>query len=126
MKSGKSKFDINLICLVASQFTILVIYLKLIMIALYSFSWLPLLLDKYFAHIFFFCLRLHVTFREQLESPELKLSGPNKLGRIDYFKHLRNAKFCLAPRGESSWTLRFYESFFVVSSPLLLLKEGFM
>jgi hypothetical protein len=42
------------------------------------------------------------------------------LGRKDYFKHLRNAKFCLAPRGESSWTLRFYESFFVVSSPLLL------
>jgi len=54
MKSGKSKFDINLICLVASQFTILVIYLKLIMIALYSFSWLPLLLDKYFVHIVFF------------------------------------------------------------------------
>ncbi|GJN25909.1 hypothetical protein PR202_gb13795 [Eleusine coracana subsp. coracana] len=51
---------------------------------------------------------------------KLKLSGPNKLGRIDYFKHLRNAKFCLAPRGESSWTLRFYESFFVVSSPLFL------
>uniref|UniRef100_A0A453QPB5 Exostosin GT47 domain-containing protein n=1 Tax=Aegilops tauschii subsp. strangulata TaxID=200361 RepID=A0A453QPB5_AEGTS len=56
-------------------------------------------------------------FYEQLESPELKLSGPDKLGRVDYFKHLRNAKFCLAPRGESSWTLRFYESFFVVSSP---------
>jgi hypothetical protein len=55
-------------------------------------------------------------FYEQLESPELKLSGPDKLGRVDYFKHLGNAKFCLAPRGESSWTLRFYESFFVVSS----------
>lgn len=51
----------------------------------------------------------------QLESPELHLTGPNKLGRTEYFNHLRNARFCLAPRGESSWTLRFYESFFVVS-----------
>jgi len=71
-------------------------------------------------------VKLAKQYPDKLESPELKLSGPNKLGRIDYFKHLRNAKFCLAPRGESSWTLRFYESFFVVSSPLLLLKEGFM
>ncbi|KAL2894115.1 hypothetical protein RDABS01_010024 [Bienertia sinuspersici] len=54
----------------------------------------------------------------RLESPELKFSGPDKLGRRDYFEHLRNAKFCLAPRGESSWTLRFYESFFVVSLSL--------
>ena len=48
----------------------------------------------------------------------MKFSGPDKLGKIDYFEHLRNAKFCLAPRGESSWTLRFYESFFVVSLSL--------
>ncbi|XP_057975137.1 probable glucuronosyltransferase GUT1 isoform X2 [Malania oleifera] len=51
-------------------------------------------------------------FPDKLESPELKFSGPDKLGRMEYFKHLRNAKFCLAPRGESSWTLRFYESYF--------------
>ncbi|KAM3207450.1 hypothetical protein ACQJBY_062601 [Aegilops geniculata] len=59
-------------------------------------------------------------YPDKLESPELKLSGPDKLGRVDYFKHLRNAKFCLAPRGESSWTLRFYESFFVECVPVLL------
>lgn len=62
-------------------------------------------------------------YPDKLESPELKLSGPDKLGRIDYFKHLRNAKFCLAPRGESSWTLRFYESFFVECVPVLLSDE---
>lgn len=49
-----------------------------------------------------------------MESPDLKFKGPEKLGRVEYFQHLHNAKFCLAPRGESSWTLRFYESFFVV------------
>ncbi|KAL9245105.1 hypothetical protein vseg_018793 [Gypsophila vaccaria] len=59
-------------------------------------------------------------FPNKLESPELKLSGPNKLGRKEYFEHLRNAKFCLAPRGESSWTLRFYESFFVECVPVVL------
>nr|XP_043606435.1 probable glucuronoxylan glucuronosyltransferase F8H isoform X2 [Erigeron canadensis] len=59
-------------------------------------------------------------FPNKLESPELKFSGPEKLGRTDYFLHLRNAKFCLAPRGESSWTLRFYESFFVECVPVLL------
>jgi hypothetical protein len=53
-----------------------------------------------------------------LESPDLKFSGPDKLGRIEYFEHLRNAKFCLAPRGESSWSLRSYESYFVVSLSL--------
>uniref|UniRef100_A0A0D9WBN3 NAC domain-containing protein n=1 Tax=Leersia perrieri TaxID=77586 RepID=A0A0D9WBN3_9ORYZ len=58
-------------------------------------------------------VKLAKQYPDKLESPELKFSGPDKLGRIDYFKHLRNAKFCLAPRGESSWTLRFYESFFV-------------
>ncbi|CAD6235905.1 unnamed protein product [Miscanthus lutarioriparius] len=60
-------------------------------------------------------------YLDKLESPELKLSGPNKLGRIEYFKHLRNAKFCLAPRGESSWTLRFYESF--VECVLVILSD---
>ncbi|KAK9072200.1 hypothetical protein SSX86_008632 [Deinandra increscens subsp. villosa] len=59
-------------------------------------------------------------FPDKLECPELKFSGPDKLGRTDYFLHLRNAKFCLAPRGESSWTLRFYESFFVECVPVLL------
>lgn len=57
---------------------------------------------------------------QQLEAPVLKFSGPEKLGRTEYFQHLRNAKFCLAPRGESSWTLRFYESYFVVSLSLSL------
>ncbi|PKA56652.1 putative glucuronosyltransferase [Apostasia shenzhenica] len=59
-------------------------------------------------------------YPEKLESPELQLSGPNKLGRLEYFNHLRNAKFCLSPRGESSWTLRFYESFFVECVPVIL------
>lgn len=59
-------------------------------------------------------------FPDKLESPELKFSGPEKLGKIDYFQHLRSAKFCLAPRGESSWTLRFYESFFVECVPVIL------
>ncbi|KAM5551126.1 hypothetical protein ABKV19_026117 [Rosa sericea] len=65
-------------------------------------------------------IELSKKFPDKLESPELKFSGPDKLGKIDYFEHLRNAKFCLAPRGESSWTLRFYESFFVVSLSLSL------
>ncbi|OWM89002.1 hypothetical protein CDL15_Pgr024020 [Punica granatum] len=69
--------------------------------------------------------RLHLIelakqFPDKLESPELKFSGPEKLGKKEYFEHLRNAKFCLAPRGESSWTLRFYESFFVECVPVLL------
>ncbi|KAG2593033.1 hypothetical protein PVAP13_5NG632020 [Panicum virgatum] len=64
-------------------------------------------------------VKLAKQYPDKLESPELKLSGPNKLGRMDYFKHLRNAKFCLAPRGESSWTLRFYESFFVMKLSFL-------
>ncbi|CAN6475809.1 unnamed protein product [Victoria cruziana] len=59
-------------------------------------------------------------FLEQLEAPELKLTGPNKLGKVEYFQHLRNAKFCLSPRGESSWTLRFYEAFFVECVPVIL------
>nr|CAD1838810.1 unnamed protein product [Ananas comosus var. bracteatus] len=59
-------------------------------------------------------------YPDKLESPELKFSGPDKLGRIDYFNHLRNAKFCLAPRGESSWTLRFYEAYFVECVPVIL------
>lgn len=59
-------------------------------------------------------------YPDKLESPELHLTGPNKLGRTEYFNHLRNARFCLAPRGESSWTLRFYESFFVECVPVIL------
>lgn len=65
-------------------------------------------------------IELAKKFPDKLESPELKLSGPDKLGRKEYFEHLRNAKFCLAPRGESSWTLRFYESFFVECVPVVL------
>ncbi|XP_051139949.1 probable glucuronosyltransferase Os02g0520750 [Andrographis paniculata] len=59
-------------------------------------------------------------FPDKLECPELKFSGSEKLGRKEYFQHLRNAKFCLAPRGESSWTLRFYEAFFVECVPVVL------
>ncbi|PSS31756.1 Arabinosyltransferase ARAD1 [Actinidia chinensis var. chinensis] len=59
-------------------------------------------------------------YPDKLESPELKFSGPDKLGRREYFEHLCNAKFCLAPRGESSWTLRFYESFFVECVPVII------
>ncbi|CAH9101702.1 unnamed protein product [Cuscuta europaea] len=65
-------------------------------------------------------IKLAKQFPEKLESPELKFSGPDKLGRVQYFQHLRNAKFCLAPRGESSWTLRFYESFFVECVPVII------
>ncbi|KAG8633259.1 probable glucuronoxylan glucuronosyltransferase F8H isoform X1 [Manihot esculenta] len=63
-------------------------------------------------------------YPDKLESPELKFSGPDKLGRLEYFQHLRNAKFCLAPRGESSWTLRFYESFFVECVPVILSDQA--
>ncbi|RZC63444.1 hypothetical protein C5167_025199 [Papaver somniferum] len=48
-------------------------------------------------------VELAKNFPDKLESPELKFRGPEKLGRKEYFEHLRNAKFCLAPRGESSW-----------------------
>ncbi|XP_022993881.1 probable glucuronosyltransferase Os04g0398600 [Cucurbita maxima] len=65
-------------------------------------------------------IELAKQFADKLESPVLKFSGPDKLGKLEYFEHLRNAKFCLAPRGESSWTLRFYESFFVECVPVLL------
>ncbi|XP_004292559.1 PREDICTED: probable glucuronosyltransferase Os02g0520750 [Fragaria vesca subsp. vesca] len=68
-------------------------------------------------------IELSKKFPDKLECPELKFSGPDKLGKIDYFEHLRNAKFCLAPRGESSWTLRFYESFFVECVPVILSDE---
>ncbi|KAJ3681453.1 hypothetical protein LUZ60_015942 [Juncus effusus] len=68
-------------------------------------------------------IRLAKQFPHKLESPELKFKGPDKLGRKEYFEHLRNAKFCLAPRGESSWTLRFYESFFVECVPVILSDE---
>ncbi|CAK7346843.1 unnamed protein product [Dovyalis caffra] len=63
-------------------------------------------------------------YPDKLESPELKFSGPDKFGRMEYFQHLRNAKFCLAPRGESSWTLRFYESFFVECVPVILSDQA--
>ncbi|KAL9446510.1 hypothetical protein AB3S75_014220 [Citrus x aurantiifolia] len=63
-------------------------------------------------------------YPDKLESPDLKFKGPEKLGKIEYFQHLRNAKFCLAPRGESSWTLRFYESFFVECIPVILSDEA--
>ncbi|XP_039071403.1 probable beta-1,4-xylosyltransferase IRX10 [Hibiscus syriacus] len=59
-------------------------------------------------------------YPDKLECPELQFRGPNKLGRLEYFQHLGNAKFCLAPRGESSWTLRFYEAFFVECVPVIL------
>ncbi|KAG6624320.1 hypothetical protein I3843_16G020100 [Carya illinoinensis] len=65
-------------------------------------------------------IELAKQFPDKLESPELKFSGPDKLGRIEYFEHLRNAKFCLAPRGESSWSLRYYESYFVECVPVIL------
>ncbi|TKY45597.1 arabinosyltransferase ARAD1 [Spatholobus suberectus] len=65
-------------------------------------------------------IELAKQFPEKLECPDLKFSGPDKLGRKEYFEHLRNSKFCLAPRGESSWTLRFYESFFVECVPVIL------
>ncbi|KAH7525190.1 hypothetical protein FEM48_Zijuj06G0198800 [Ziziphus jujuba var. spinosa] len=56
----------------------------------------------------------------KLESPDLKFTFPDKLEKMEYFEHLRNAKFCLVPRGESSWTLRFFESFFVECVPVIL------
>ncbi|KAJ6730585.1 EXOSTOSIN FAMILY PROTEIN [Salix viminalis] len=69
-------------------------------------------------------IELAKQFPDKLESPELKFSGPDKYGRIEYFQHLRDAKFCLAPRGESSWTLRFYESFFVECVPVILSDQA--
>ncbi|XP_039015705.1 probable beta-1,4-xylosyltransferase IRX10 isoform X2 [Hibiscus syriacus] len=65
-------------------------------------------------------IELAKEYPDKLECPELQLSGPNKLGRLEYFQHLGNAKFCLAPRGESSWTLRFFEAFFVECVPVIL------
>ncbi|KAK6246344.1 hypothetical protein SCA6_009434 [Theobroma cacao] len=65
-------------------------------------------------------IELSKQYGDKLECPELQFSGPNKLGRVEYFQHLGNAKFCFAPRGESSWTLRFYESFFVECVPVIL------
>ena len=34
-----------------------------------------------------------------------------------------NARFCFAPRGQSSWTLRFYESFFAGCVPVILADD---
>ncbi|CAN0928553.1 Probable glucuronosyltransferase Os02g0520750 [Linum grandiflorum] len=69
-------------------------------------------------------IELSKQFPDKLESPDLKFSGSDKFGRAEYFEHLRNAKFCLAPRGESSWTLRFYESFFVECVPVILSDQA--
>ncbi|KAF3445566.1 hypothetical protein FNV43_RR10742 [Rhamnella rubrinervis] len=65
-------------------------------------------------------IELGKQFPDKLESPDLKFTTPYKLERTEYFEHLRNAKFCLVPRGESSWTLRFFESFFVECVPVIL------
>lgn len=65
-------------------------------------------------------LKLAQMFPDQLEAPELAFTGPKKLGRKEYFEHLRNARFCLAPRGESSWSLRLYEAFFAECVPVIL------
>ncbi|KAG8389788.1 hypothetical protein BUALT_Bualt01G0014900 [Buddleja alternifolia] len=40
-------------------------------------------------------IELSKQYPDKLESPVLKFSGPDKLGRTDYFQHLRYAKFCL-------------------------------
>ncbi|KAJ4846557.1 hypothetical protein Tsubulata_913790 [Turnera subulata] len=69
-------------------------------------------------------IELAKQFPDKLESPELKFSGPEKLEKVEYFQHLRDAKFCLAPRGESSWTLRFFESFFVECVPVILSDQA--
>ncbi|KAK4859506.1 hypothetical protein QYF36_006658 [Acer negundo] len=69
-------------------------------------------------------IELAKQYPDKLESPELKFKGPDKLGRLEYFQHLRNAKFCIAPRGESSWSLRFYESFFVECVPVILSDQA--
>lgn len=68
-------------------------------------------------------IELAKQFPAELDAPELAFQGSAKLGRIEYYNRLRNAKFCLAPRGESSWTLRFYEAFFVECVPVILSDE---
>ncbi|GKV31057.1 hypothetical protein SLEP1_g39798 [Rubroshorea leprosula] len=65
-------------------------------------------------------IELAKQYPEKLEAPDLKLDPPHKLDKMEYFQHLRNAKFCLVPRGLSSWTLRFYESFFVECVPVII------
>ncbi|KAE8659017.1 nodulin MtN3 family protein [Hibiscus syriacus] len=62
-------------------------------------------------------------YPDKLECPELDFRGPNRLRGREYFQHLGNAKFCFAPRGQSSWTLRFYEAFFVECVPVILSDE---
>ncbi|XP_007019373.2 PREDICTED: probable glucuronosyltransferase GUT1 [Theobroma cacao] len=59
-------------------------------------------------------------YPDKVEAPDLKHDPPDKLFKLEYFEHLRNAKFCLIPRGLSSWTLRFYESFFVECVPVII------
>ncbi|KAJ7530080.1 hypothetical protein O6H91_15G078200 [Diphasiastrum complanatum] len=65
-------------------------------------------------------LELAKQFPNELEAPLLTFSGSMKYGHKEYFRHLSNAKFCLAPRGESSWTLRFYEAFFAECVPVIV------
>ncbi|KAL4284354.1 hypothetical protein GQ457_16G021560 [Hibiscus cannabinus] len=65
-------------------------------------------------------IQLAKQYPDKLEAPDLKHDPPDKLFKVEYFEHLRNAKFCLIPRGLSSWTLRFYESFFVECVPVII------
>ncbi|OMO53875.1 Exostosin-like protein [Corchorus capsularis] len=65
-------------------------------------------------------IELSKQYPDKLEAPNLKHHPPDKLFKEEYFDHLRNAKFCLCPRGVSSWTLRFFESFFVECVPVIL------
>ncbi|KAE8719531.1 Exostosin family protein isoform 2 [Hibiscus syriacus] len=65
-------------------------------------------------------IQLADQYSHKLEAPDLKHDPPGKLFKVEYFEHLRNAKFCLIPRGLSSWTLRFFESFFVECVPVIL------
>ncbi|KAL5776756.1 hypothetical protein ACOSP7_009682 [Xanthoceras sorbifolium] len=65
-------------------------------------------------------IELAKQYPDKLECPDLTYDFANKFEKMEYFQHLRNAKFCLVPRGLSSWTLRFYEAFFVECVPVIL------
>lgn len=65
-------------------------------------------------------IQLAKQYPDKLEAPDLKFNPSDKLFKKEYFEHLRNAKFCLIPRGLSSWTLRFYESFFAECVPVII------
>ncbi|KAL8167606.1 hypothetical protein V2J09_009105 [Rumex salicifolius] len=62
-------------------------------------------------------VKLGKQYPTKLEALDFNLST-DKLEKEVYFEHLRNGKFCLAPRGLSSWTLRVFEAFFAVSFTL--------